>query len=97
MEITFKFLEYVDKGVSIFISPSFKYWPLIDPYFEDFLKKSASEIYQSVVEIFKTKLNDKLNEFINNIEKNKEANKFFSSCDVLNENKEIKLQEKILK
>ena len=64
---------------------------------EDFLKKSASEIYQSVVEIFKTKLNDKLNEFINNIEKNKEANKFFSSCDVLNENKEIKLQEKISK
>ena len=70
---------------------------LKDRAIEDFLKKSASEIYQSVVEIFKAKLNAKLDEFINNIEKNKEANKFFDSCDVLNENKEIKLQEKISK
>ena len=70
---------------------------LKDRAIEDFLKKSASEIYQSVVEIFKTKLNAKLDEFINNIETNKEANKFFASCDVLDENKEIKLQEKISK
>ena len=68
---------------------------LKDRAIEDFLKKSASEIYQSVVEIFKAKLNAKVDEFINNIEKNKEANKFFDSCDVLNENKEIKLQGKI--
>ena len=40
MEIAFKFVEYVDKGVSIFISPYFKYWPLIDSDFEDFLKKN---------------------------------------------------------
>ena len=70
---------------------------LKDRAIEDFLKKSASEIYQSVVEIFKERLIAKLDEFINNIEKNKEANKFFDSCDVLNEKKEIKLQEKISK
>ena len=70
---------------------------LKDRAIEDFLKKSASEIYQSVVEIFKARLIAKLDEFINNIEKNKEANKFFDSCDVLNEKKEIKLQEKISK
>ena len=70
---------------------------LKDRAIEDFLKKSASEIYQSVVEIFKAKLNAKLDEFINGIEKNKEANKFFDTCDVLNENKEIKLHEKIEK
>ena len=66
---------------------------------EDFLKKSASEMYQSVVEIFKNKLNAKLDEYIDidNIQNNKEANKFFDSCDVLNDNKEIKLQGQISK
>lgn len=43
MEIAFKFVEYVDKGVSIFISPDFKYWPLIDSDFEDFLRKNNPE------------------------------------------------------
>ena len=70
---------------------------LKDRAIEDFLKKSASEMYQSVVEIFKNKLNAKLDEYIDNIQNNKEANKFFDSCDVLNDNKEIKLQGKISK
>jgi len=62
---------------------------------EDFLKKSASEIYQQVVEIFTNKLKAKVDEFISNIENNKEANKFFDSCDALNENKEIKISKQI--
>ena len=70
---------------------------LKDRAIEDFLKKSASEIYQQVVEIFRNKLMAKLDEFISDIEKNKEANKFFDSCDVLNENKELKLNEQISK
>ena len=70
---------------------------LKDRAIEAFLKKSASEIYQQVVEIFRNKLIAKLDEFISNIEKNKEANKFFDSCDVLNENKELKLNEHINK
>ena len=70
---------------------------LKDRAIEDFLKKSASEIYQQVVEIFRNKLMAKLEEFISDIEKNKEAIKFFDSCDVLNENKELKLNEQINK
>ena len=70
---------------------------LKDRAIEDFLKKSASEIYQQVVEIFRNKLMAKLDEFISDIEKNKEAIKFFDSCDVLNENKELKLNEQINK
>ena len=62
---------------------------------EDFLKNCTSKIYQSIIEIFKTKFNEKLDEFIKNIESNKEAKKFFESCDVLNENKGLKLNEKI--
>ena len=36
-----------------------------------------------------------MDEFISNIENNKEANKFFDSCDVLDENKEIKISKQI--
>ena len=57
---------------------------LKDRAIEDFLKKSASEIYQSVVEIFKAKLNAKLDEFINGIEKNKEANKLITFTSFAN-------------
>ena len=59
---------------------------------EEFLKKNASEIYKSVVEIFKGKLNTKLDEFINNIENNKEINKIWESYEI---NKQIKIQENI--
>ena len=68
---------------------------LKDRAIEDFLKNCTAKIYQSVIEIFKRKFIAKLDEFIKNIETNKEAKKFFESCDVLNENKGLKLNEKI--
>lgn len=68
---------------------------LKDRAIDDFLKKSASEIYQPIVEIFKKKLNEKVDEFLNNLDKNVEANKFFETCEALDEKKELKLREKI--
>jgi len=50
---------------------------------------------QFIIQIFKTKLNNKIEEFINNIDKNKEAQNFFTTCDILNENKQLKINEKI--
>ena len=68
---------------------------LKDKAVEDFLKKNASEIYQEIVKIFNKKLIEKIDEFVNNIDKNKEAQKFFDTCDVLNDDKELKLNKEI--
>ena len=59
------------------------------------MKKNASEIYQEIVKIFNKKLIEKIDEFVNNIDKNKEAQKFFDTCDVLNDDKELKLNKEI--
>ena len=60
---------------------------------ENFLKKNAAELYQQIIEIFKKKLEQRLDEFIQNIDKNDEVNQFFNSCDLLNDNKELKIME----
>ena len=62
---------------------------------DNFLKKNAAELYQKIIEIFKNKLLQKLDEFILNIDQNKEVNKFFDSCDELNEDKKLKIENDI--
>ena len=68
---------------------------LKERFIEDCLKKYSSKMIQFIIQIFQTKLNNKIEEFINNIDKNKEAQNFFTTCDILNENKQLKINEKI--
>ena len=62
---------------------------------ENFMKKNSAELYQYIVEIFTNKLKNKIDEFIANLDKNNEVTKFFESCDILNEEKELKIKKHI--
>ena len=61
------------------------------------MKNTSAELYKDIIEIFSNKLKNIINEFINNIDKNKEVTKFFNSCNILNEEKELKRRGQINK
>ena len=59
---------------------------------ENFLKKNSADLYQHIIQIFKNKCIGKIEDFINNLDNNNEVMKFFESCNVLNEEKKLKIQ-----
>ena len=62
------------------------------PAEENFLKKSASCLFQDIVKICEAEMARKIKQFIENLNNNSEVNKFFDSNDALNDDKNLAIE-----